>query len=82
MVSAGIQPTLLLCDGAEKFFIRPKQFSAQPWWFNFVLKLVKWLKEVQKGCRVKYLFYFTMWPLGQLEFKPGGALQFHLYGGV
>ena len=46
------------------------QFSAQPWWFNFGFsgtvfiwsdvfdKLVKWLKEVQKGCSNKYLFLF------------------------
>ena len=46
MVSAGIQPTLLLYDGAEKFSFfhqvtnRPKQFSAQLWWFNFELKLL------------------------------------------
>ena len=75
MVSAGIQPTLLLCDGAKKFSIlqvtnRSEQFSAQPWWFNFGFsctafiwsdvfdKLVKWLKEVQKGCSDKYRFLF------------------------
>ena len=30
---------------------------------------MKWLKEVQKGCSDKYLFYFTVWPLGQLDFQ-------------
>ena len=38
-------------------------------WSDVFDKLVKWLEEVQKGCSIKSLFYFTMWPLGQLEFQ-------------
>ena len=38
-------------------------------WSDVFDKLVKWLEEVQKGCSDKYLFYFTVWPLGQLDFQ-------------
>ena len=76
MVLAGIQPTLLLCDGAEKFsfFIKSlvglsssqlnlggstsNQSCSAFIWSDVFDKFVKWLKEVQKGCSDKYLFYF------------------------